>query len=382
MTEQKAANSVYRYDFILWIKDGHCASTLANALKDIAKKWVFQTERGKQSGKLHYQGRISLHKKLRKSELLKLVKDTVLEEASFRHTSNACKTFDYVMKKDTRVEGPWKDSDASIEDEPVEIKGKVPLKWQQDCINWIKENDDDDRVVNVVVDFKGGCGKGFVRKYTRYHKLALSPPDCSERKHMMAYVLDNPSPCYIFDIPRARGKPKLREELWIGIESIKDGRAYDSRYKSRDVQRSKSPMVWVFTNELPDLTLLSSDRWNLLLISKEGLIPYSKENMERIKDDNIFTEPKSRKRRIGEAISVPTESEAIRHCSSSGSVGSSGCIDTMGQSDEVSLASSRGLTPPKSDDEPLEAAVSPRLERAIDELAELAEATGFSLQLM
>jgi hypothetical protein len=82
-------------------------------LKGIAKHYVFQLEEG-DGGYRHYQGRISLIKKRRKAEkhiLLKLFKyppnylePTVGEE--FRKGEAF-----YQLKEDTRIDGPWKDTD-------------------------------------------------------------------------------------------------------------------------------------------------------------------------------------------------------------------------------------------------------------------------------
>lgn len=68
-------------------------------------------------------------------------------------------------------------------------------------------------------------------------------------------------PLYIVDIPRAIRKDKL-DEFFAAIESIKDGFAYDKRYKYKQEYFEK-PNVWVFMNILPDTKMLSSDRWKL-----------------------------------------------------------------------------------------------------------------------
>jgi len=59
------------YDFRSNLND-YTVETLKSLLKQIAKKWVFQHEKG-DSGYEHWQGRLSLIKARRKPELMKLI---------------------------------------------------------------------------------------------------------------------------------------------------------------------------------------------------------------------------------------------------------------------------------------------------------------------
>lgn len=106
-----------------WTKDtmgGPCENMdnkyINEFVNKYCKKWCYQLEKGGE-GAYHYQGRISLKSKMRLGGLVKL-----LPGAHFSITSNNCKgnSF-YVEKEDTRVCGPWKDSD-----EPPK---KKPFSW-------------------------------------------------------------------------------------------------------------------------------------------------------------------------------------------------------------------------------------------------------------
>lgn len=75
-------------------------------LKEHCKKWCYQLELSA-SGRYHYQGRFSLKSKTRLTGLVKLWKG-----AHFSVTSNENRTNNfYVEKTETRIDGPWKDSD-------------------------------------------------------------------------------------------------------------------------------------------------------------------------------------------------------------------------------------------------------------------------------
>lgn len=92
-------------DFDFWLKLDKDKIDLF--LQEHCKKWAFQLERGKKTGRYHFQGRFSLKEKTRLSGLVKL-----LPGAHFSKTSNENRTNTfYVEKTDTRVDGPWKDTD-------------------------------------------------------------------------------------------------------------------------------------------------------------------------------------------------------------------------------------------------------------------------------
>jgi len=81
---------------------------------------------------------------------------------------------------------------------------------------------------------------------------------------------------YFIDLPRAIRKDKL-SGLFSGIETIKGGFAYDPRYefKSEDFD---SPYICVFSNIVPDLSMLSLDRWNIWTINdKHELVKFTTE---------------------------------------------------------------------------------------------------------
>ena len=144
------------YDFTIhlahnaWQLD---VGSLIKELKQWAKKWAFQIEKCPTTDRLHIQGRMSLIKKLRRDELLA----QCTFRADFRIT---CKTvhkgcnFNYVMKADTRVEGPW--TDTEYEEPPVltrqlvAFQEKVKYPWQEQIEQWCSE--EDDRSIKLIHD--------------------------------------------------------------------------------------------------------------------------------------------------------------------------------------------------------------------------------------
>ncbi len=69
---------------------------------------------------------------------------------------------------------------------------------------------------------------------------------------------------YLIDFPRAANAATCAG-FWSAMESIKNGWAWDDRYKFKEIYFD-CPNVWVFTNTLPDERVLTGDRWAVWVI--------------------------------------------------------------------------------------------------------------------
>lgn len=273
----KTVNALYGYDITHWNMETS-VDEVKSVLSKYAKSWVFQVERGheedgKDEAKLHYQIRVSLKKKVRLQGLISIMSGIPTMKGC--HVSATTTgvfeggAFDYVMKEDTRVEGPWKDLDKAIAPVviPKQIRNIVLKPFQKTVVEKLKA-EPHNREINVIVDRRGGAGKGILRDYLVFNELVTSPPAHSKVEDMMAWALafGKDKNAYMFDIPRAREKEDKKKkasaslELWRGMEVIKDGRCYDKRYKPQQRLDSR-PHVWVLTNDWPPLKMLSADRW-------------------------------------------------------------------------------------------------------------------------
>ena len=67
-------------------------------------------------------------------------------------------------------------------------------------------------------------------------------------------------------------KDKLGD-FYSGIEVIKNGVAYDKRYKAHKV-RFNRPRMFVFTNMLPNFSFMSKDRWNVWEVNSAFELQY------------------------------------------------------------------------------------------------------------
>lgn len=277
MTEHSEKNQlVATWD--LTLKDvGQDVETLRQWLYNNASKWVFQRERGKSSDYVHFQMRVRFKERMRKSKLIKFLRETPLEGAHVSVTSSGgTKSFSYVMKDDTRMEGPWRDD---------EYEPRVPLpwqfrvaqeyKWQQDIRASILAQKDEKtfrkREINMIITPNGNAGRSTIAGILQNEGVALAVPPLDDLKAMMGFVASFPPRLgYIFDMPKSIGQRALRE-FYAGIETLKNGYVFETRYKGQ-LKMINSPAIWIFTNVEPKVKRLSMDRWKLWEIDPEWQI--------------------------------------------------------------------------------------------------------------
>lgn len=266
---QRTDGEVTSYDLTHWGQEEPLI--VAKALRALAKRWVFQREESKDK-KAHYQIRMSLYHKKSMEGLKTLLKDTVLEKAHISKTAGVnSKSFNYVMKKDSRIDGPWEDNDP----DPDQVDKEVfyeDTPWQKAILDEIKK-EPHSRQVLVVIDPIGRCGKTNLISKIRYRKLGTIVPGTMEvAADMSAMIMCKPADrCYVIDLPRAI-TPKKMLSFWSGIEGIKNGYCCDKRITFRD-RVFKKPHVIVFTNKEPPMEMMSEDRWNIIRLQPSDRMP-------------------------------------------------------------------------------------------------------------
>lgn len=260
-------NPIKGYDFTIPADKYASVDELTEVVRDWFNKYVFQLEEG-ENGYRHYQGRGWLIKKRRFNE--------IKGKIPYFHLSPTTKgvhkssSFEYAMKADTRVEGPW--SDADYEPPPVltrqleDFLGKSLYPWQEDCLKLMEE--EDDRRITLIYDVHGCAGKSILCEYAEYKKLGFEMPPMRQLEDIMSIAMCvKTQTCYLIDMPRAMKKDKLAE-FYSGLESLKNGKAYDKRYSYRQ-KRFDRPQVIVFTNKLPAWEFMSKDRWTVYVMKPD-----------------------------------------------------------------------------------------------------------------
>lgn len=260
-----------------------------NELKELfkgkVKKYVFQEECGA-SGYEHYQGRFSLIKKNRKTAILKLFSENPPQYLQPTVTQEHQKDAFYCMKEDTRVAGPWKDTDPPppILTQQMTMFQSWGLKpWQSSLEQKLATFDL--RAIDLVYDPNGNIGKSLFSEYLEYKGVAEEIPPFRLMDDIFAWVASRPiKPLYIIDMPRGMKKDKLGD-FYSGIEVIKNGVAYDKRYTAKKV-RFDRPRIVVFTNTLPVFKLMSMDRWRIHTVKNDHLVDYEEKDVDSETDED------------------------------------------------------------------------------------------------
>lgn len=255
------------YDFTAY-EEKWSVLELKKFFKKNCKKWGFQLEKGAK-GTVHWQGRFSLKLKKRFAQVLELMggweKVSYVAPTSNENRSNLF----YVMKEETRLEGPWTDEDKEIYI-PVDVRKIEKLRPFQKKLKKIATTYHERRI-DCVVDTIGCNGKTLFTRFMMVYGLGQLLPFVNDFKDIMRMVMDLPkAPCYFVDMPRAISKERLFQ-FWAGIELVKTGYAYDDRYHFKQ-ELFDPPRVIVFMNEMPDVSLLSRDRWKFWEIREEDLL--------------------------------------------------------------------------------------------------------------
>lgn len=254
------------HDFTCWTIE---LDKLKDWCKLYCKKWCFQLEKTK-SGKLHYQGRISLKVVKRDCNINKGNLDFNFSTTS---TEN-CQNEFYVTDIDKRLDGPWCDRDIEIYI-PIQYRNISLYPFQQDIIDSrLKFND---RQINLIYDPKGCTGKSTIASICELMYEGIDCPPINDAQQLVQSLCDEymarelrKSVLVLVDLPRAMYKDKLYG-IYSALEQIKKGKLYDVRHKYKKWWVD-SPIIWVFSNHLPDPDLLSSDRWKIYEIVNKNLI--------------------------------------------------------------------------------------------------------------
>lgn len=251
-------------------------------LNNETKKWCFQLEEGI-GGYRHYQGRFSLKVKERLTTLKKRMN---IEKIHLSQTSNENRdNMFYVMKEDTRIEGPWSNKDKELYI-PRQYRGLINSLYPYQQQIWDSYEDFDKRHINVVVDTIGNIGKSVIASLIELYGRGFDLPCVNDGKELIQATCDilmgteNHAPgIFTMDLPRAMKQKQLRG-IYTALEQIKKGKVSDLRYHYKQWWFD-SPQIWVFTNCIPKLKYMSLDRWIIWCVNEDfELVKFEYEILE------------------------------------------------------------------------------------------------------
>lgn len=230
-------------------------------LMTFASKYIFNLEKGEQTGRLHWQIWIKTNKRRRKDELAKevctLFRDTIYKQPNMSvklEPSRSKAAEKYCGKLATRVAGPFTNTNIYL---GCDLPGLADLyMWQKDILE-ILSHPSDDRSIHWVWEPDGNVGKTKLLKYIIYN----NPNEAilvGGKKADCLYSVKPHHKIVLMNIPRTY------EDYvsYDAIESIKDGLFYSSKYESEMVVMNP-PHVLVMANFYPDVKKMSLDRWKI-----------------------------------------------------------------------------------------------------------------------
>lgn len=209
-------------------------------------KWVVGFEVGK-DGYKHLQGRVRVSKDENNGFL------AIKGYLPSAHIEKCSDTWSYERKS-----GRFLSSEDTPEIRAVRF-GK-PRKHQSEWMEVLSKQDD--RGILTIVDTEGCSGKSwFVNWLYETNKGFYCPPTIDTVKGLIQWIASgyNGEGIVAIDIPRTW---KWSEQLYVAIESIKDGLVYDTRYHSQ-LRNIRGCKIIIFTNTMPKLDKLSTDRWSI-----------------------------------------------------------------------------------------------------------------------
>lgn len=144
---------------------------------------------------------------------------------------------------------------------PTRAVEDFPLRpWQQDVVDYCAQPVHP-REVLVVIDPRGNAGKTYLGRLlrSRFEETQILKPG---KAADMAHAYKITTKLLIIDVPRS----KAEHLQWSFVESVKDGCLFTSKYESA-MLNFPPPHVLIFTNEEPDMSVLSEDRWKIIRIT-------------------------------------------------------------------------------------------------------------------
>lgn len=139
----------------------------------------------------------------------------------------------------------------------VQIPAYQLHDWQQELMEKLALPPDD-RTIQFIVDTSGNNGKTWFAHY-----FAQKNKDCQVmcpgKRADMAYILRTDIRVLILDAPRSKQGEFIQYDF---LEDVKNGYVFSSKYES-SIKRLNNVHLIVLMNEPPDLTKLSSDRFDI-----------------------------------------------------------------------------------------------------------------------
>lgn len=230
------------------------SSNLKAWIQNNCRDATWQVERGA-SGNLHVQ----LTMRLKLKQRLTWLKRHFSRIAHCEVSANVDASYDYCMKSDTRVEGPYAYPEP-LEEECIDdpLAGLTLYPWQQRIVDIIT-GPVDNRKIYWFWEPDGNAGKSdFALHCILKHNAVVY--DSGKKDILYAH---NKQKIVFFDLSRT-------VEGFVSydaLEQLKKGFCFSGKYES-GMKVYPKPHIIVFANFEPNYRMLSADRWDVFRIPR------------------------------------------------------------------------------------------------------------------
>ena len=294
-------------------KDGSkwTSDDMIKVFNSLCKDWTFNLEKGEETGYMHFQCSIRLRKRTTKNALLKLFTSLMQCETCdapqyiapcVKGVHSTAFNFNcYAAKAQTAVASYNSKDCVNYVPKfiPDQFKGFIDnlrpyQKYIFDSPKIAREIDPRYRNIFYVYQPEGDIGKSITASLCALYGNGVILPPLNDSEKIIQLLcnicidrdLRSPNPL-ILDLPKSNEQSKL-PGLYSAIEQIKNGYLCDTRHHYKDWWIN-SPIIWVFSNELPDRRYLSGDRWKIFEINETfELIPYVEKPLDVDHDKRVF----------------------------------------------------------------------------------------------
>ena len=93
---------------------------------------------------------------------------------------------------------------------------------------------------------------------------------------------------YIIDLTRTKSRHDSYIELIWVIEDLKDGLVFNAMYGNGNTLMMEPPHIIMSSNFIPDVNLLSKDRWKMYKIKNEKLVDITNKQLNKKKNQETI----------------------------------------------------------------------------------------------
>lgn len=150
--------------------------------------------------------------------------------------------------------------------EPPSLTDSNPRFGYQTRVCGRIEGEPNPRTIDFVVDPEGNSGKSWITQWA----LSKYPEETQilgvGKRDDIAFAIDPTKSIFLFDVPREQ----MQFFQYSLLEMLKNRIVMNNKYHSETKVLARVPYVAVFSNEMPNMDALSSDRYNIIEVTDEN----------------------------------------------------------------------------------------------------------------